>query len=76
MTPDIEAALGLICFQAAPFAHAFRAAGANIPRKAEAEQAYVIFRLLKEVLRLGDFGKAYDVILEEARAAQKVGGEA
>lgn len=76
MTPDIEAALGIICFQAAPYAHAFRAVGADIPRKAEAEQAYVIFRLLKDVLRLGDFKKAFEALLEEARAAQKAGGAA
>ncbi|BAK83941.1 hypothetical protein GLX_15290 [Komagataeibacter medellinensis NBRC 3288] len=69
MTPDIEAALGLICFQAAPYANAFRAAGAKIPHKAEAEQAYVIFKLLKGVLKLGDFEKASKALHDQAVAS-------
>ncbi|MGS0647990.1 hypothetical protein ACU81Q_10200 [Komagataeibacter melomenusus] len=71
MTPDIESALGTICFRAAPYAHAFRKAGAAIPAKAEAEQAFVIFKLLKGVLQHGSFEKAADILLEEAHAAIK-----
>lgn len=75
MTPDIERALGTICFRAAPYAHAFRKAGAAIPAKAEAEQAFVIFKLLKGVLQHGTFEKAADILLEEAHAAIKKAGK-
>ncbi|MCE2580738.1 hypothetical protein LDL36_20265 [Komagataeibacter sp. FNDCR1] len=71
MSPDIAAALGIICFQAAPFAAAFRSAGENIPSKAEAEQAFVIFRILRGVLAGGNFDQAWDALLEDAVAAQE-----
>ncbi|GBQ52173.1 hypothetical protein ACM0P6_03020 [Komagataeibacter sucrofermentans] len=75
MTPDIERALGTICFRAAPYAHAFRKAGAAIPTKAEAEQAFVIFKLLKGVLQHGTFEKAADILWAEAHAAIKKAGK-
>ncbi|MCW4589590.1 TMF family protein [Gluconacetobacter entanii] len=71
MSPDIAAALGIICFQAVPFAAAFRSVGENVPRKAEAEQAFVIFRLLKAVLAGGNFDQAWRALVEDALAAQE-----
>jgi hypothetical protein len=53
LTPELREVLGMICFQCAPIAHAFRAAGADIATKAEAEQAYVIHWLVGIVLRHG-----------------------
>lgn len=56
LTPDMERVLGMPLFVAAPYAHAFQAAGINIPPRPEAEQAAIIFWMLKKVLA----GKSYD----------------
>ncbi len=39
---EIADALGTMNFQSCPLAHVFRAAGHDIPRKAEQEQAFVL----------------------------------
>lgn len=54
MTPAIADALGTMCFEAGPIAGLFRQTGEDIPRKAEAEQAFVLFWLLKLALEHGD----------------------
>lgn len=50
---DLRAILGLICFQANPLAICLRAGGAEIPYRAEDEQAHVIHWLLKLWLKHG-----------------------
>lgn len=47
LTPDLAFILGMPNFQCAPIAHALRAGGAEIARRAEAEQAYVIHWMTK-----------------------------
>jgi hypothetical protein len=47
LTPDLQAILGIPNFQAGPIARVFREAGAPIPPKAEAEQAYLLHWLLR-----------------------------
>ncbi|NEV77918.1 hypothetical protein DYI24_12810 [Rhodopseudomonas sp. BR0C11] len=53
MTPELREVLGKICFQLAPIAQAFRAAGHEIEEKAEAEQAFVLHWLIKLALKHG-----------------------
>lgn len=54
VTPALAQVLGLMNFQTCPVAHLFRAAGHDIPRKVEAEQAFVLHRLIKLALQHGD----------------------
>jgi len=54
MTPALRHVLGMMCFQLAPFAHIFRAAGADIKTRAEDEQAFCLHWLIKHVLLHGD----------------------
>lgn len=65
MTPDIEAALSTICFQCIQVAQAARSVGDVIKPKAEAEQAYVIFNLLKRVLAGATIDEAWDGMCAE-----------
>lgn len=54
LTEELKEALGMICFQCAPIAHVYRDAGlADIPAKAEAEQAFVIDMLIRLVIGYG-----------------------
>lgn len=54
LTPELQEVLGMPNFRCAPMAHAFRVAGlADIPHKAEAEQAFVIDKLLRHVIAHG-----------------------
>lgn len=53
MSQELRDILGLMIFETEPLAQTFRAAGAQIPRKAEAEQAYVMHWLIKLVLTHG-----------------------
>ncbi len=53
MTPEIGEVLGLMNFRTGPLAHLFRAAGADIPTKCEAEQAFVLFRFMHLALQHG-----------------------
>lgn len=43
---DLLAILGMPNFQCGPIAHAMQADGAAIPKRAEPEQAHVLFKLL------------------------------
>lgn len=53
MTPELERILGMPNFVCGPFARAFREGGADIPTKAEAEQAFVIHKLIGFYLEHG-----------------------
>jgi hypothetical protein len=46
LTPALREVLGMMCFELAPLAHGFRAAGYDIPEKVEAEQAFMLHWLI------------------------------
>jgi hypothetical protein len=50
LTPELERVLGLMNFRTGPIAHILQAAGRDIPKKAEAEQAHVLHWLIKLAL--------------------------
>lgn len=50
ITPELEHVLGLMNFQTGPVAHILQAAGHDIPKKCEAEQAHVLHWLIKLAL--------------------------
>lgn len=54
MTPTLEHVLGFMNFRTGPIAHVFQAAGFPIPTKCEAEQAFVLDRMIRAVLEHGD----------------------
>lgn len=54
MTPAIREVLGSMIYMTGPIAHGFRAQGCAIPRKAEEEQAFVLFWLLKHAIKHGE----------------------
>ena len=54
MTPAIAEVLGMPNFVCGPFAHGFRMAGADIKRRSEDEQAFVLWRLLHLAILHGD----------------------
>ncbi len=62
LTPELREVLGMMVFQLSPIARAMRAAGADIARKAEDEQAVVLHWLIGLVLEHGPAwrGKAAD----------------
>jgi hypothetical protein len=80
LTEDLKEVLGMPNFQCAPIAHVFRNAGlADIPRKAEAEQAFIIDKLIRFVLAHGtDWRKHAVAELTQARDAlvKQTAGEA
>lgn len=54
LTPDLLEVLGMPNFMCGPIAHAYRDAGlATIPPKAEAEQAFVIDKLVRLIIQHG-----------------------
>jgi hypothetical protein len=53
LTQPLCEVLGMPNFQAGPIAHLFRAAGAEIPCKAEIEQAFVLHRFVPYALKAG-----------------------
>jgi hypothetical protein len=54
LTEDLHEVLGMPNFRCAPIAHAYRDVGeATIPHKAEAEQAFVIDKLVRFVIQHG-----------------------
>ena len=70
MTPELRDILGRPNFVCAPIAHIFQAAGADIPRKAEAEQAFVLHWMVKLYLAHGDdWQEQGERELKEARTA-------
>ena len=54
MTPAIAEVLGMPNFRTGPLAHLFRAAGADIETKCEAEQAFMLWRFLHLAILHGD----------------------
>lgn len=54
MTPAIREVLGMMIFTTGPIANGFRMAGCEIQKKAEEEQAFVLFWLLKHAIAHGD----------------------
>lgn len=71
MTPALREVLGMMVFEMSPIAHAFRAAGHDIKRRAEDEQAFVLHWLIGLVLEHGDGwrAKACDEMERMAAAA-------
>lgn len=72
-SPAIQEVLGLMCFETGGLAHAYRDAGENIPRKVEAEQAFVLHRMLLHALKAGpdwrqSFAEEIKPVLEKADA--------
>lgn len=75
MTETIWEILGTPNFRAAQIVHIFRAGGAEIPRKAEAEQAYYIHWALKHAIVHGDkwrdeAEKDISAAIEKVRSAE------
>jgi hypothetical protein len=58
LTPALREVLGMMVFQLSPLAPALRAAGHDIKRKAEDEQAHVLHWLIGIVLEHGDDWRA------------------
>lgn len=54
LTGPLREVLGLMVFETGPVAHIFRAGGAAIDQKVEAEQAYVLHWLIGLVLKHGE----------------------
>lgn len=74
LTPELRNILGMPNFVCAPYAHAFRKAGAEILAKAEAEQAFVLHWLLRKYQERGpDWRKAAGeelaAVIEKLKAA-------
>jgi hypothetical protein len=53
LTPELREVLGLMCFTTGPIARGFRAAGEEIERNVEAEQAFVLHWLIGLALQHG-----------------------
>ena len=85
LTDDLRKVLGLMNFQTVPMAHAFRDAGrAEIRKKCEEEQAFVLDWLIRLALEHGpEWNKiaveTLDAVIVEAKAAraaqQSAGGQ-
>lgn len=66
--PEVYEILMYLCFQCGPMAHVFRAAGEEIPTKAEHEQAFVLRWMLKVAAKHGpEWRKACALELRAAR---------
>lgn len=76
MSEAAKDALSLMLWQTGSLAEAYRKAGFSIPRKAEEEQAFVLYRALRHALKHGvDWRKhAQDELNEMRRAALKDNG--
>lgn len=79
MTPALENVLGFMNFRTGPIAHVFQKAGFAIPTKCEAEQAFVLDRMIRAVLTHGegwadvfnaDIRAQFDIIEAKKSAAQ------
>lgn len=70
LTPDLAEIMGMPNFRCAPIAHVYRDAGlANVARKAEAEQAFVIDKLVRFAIAHGaDWRKHAQEELNQVRA--------
>lgn len=72
LNDDLRAILGMMCFQFIGIAAAWRTAGADIPKKAEAEQAYCLHWLLTVYSKHGISWR--DAADAELKAALTTGG--
>ncbi|MCW2276342.1 hypothetical protein GJ654_18625 [Rhodoblastus acidophilus] len=59
LTPPLDDVLRLMNFQTGPIAHLYRRAGHDIPRKCEAEQAFVLHRFIGLAIKHGDEWRKY-----------------
>lgn len=73
MTPEIADVLGRPNFWCSPLAHAFQAAGYQIKRRAEDEQAFILFWLLGLVLEHGKDWRPHAG--EQLQAIRSAGGQ-
>lgn len=76
LTPALAEVLGIPNFQCASIADSFRAAGHEIPRRSESEQAFVIHRFAALALIHGnrwriEAGKDIQAAIEKARATKE-----
>ncbi len=72
MTPQLEDVLELMNFRTVPIAHALRTGGADIPRKTEAEQAFVLHWMIKLAIdHPEDWHKRVGARLQEIADAAK-----
>lgn len=68
--------LGLMLYTTTPIAHALRAAGTDIPKRCEEEQAHVLHWLIQLALQHGaDWRARAGKSLDELRAASQADGE-
>ncbi|MET0179164.1 MAG: hypothetical protein ABW194_01620 [Novosphingobium sp.] len=83
LTPELRKILGLICFQCAPFAHVYQAAGefsgseGPLQKRAEDEQAFILHKLVSLWVAHGEgWMDAFDdeLVRVKAKAAQATGG--
>lgn len=76
ISPELREVLGMMSFRSGPIAHAFRDAGrANIPRRVEDEQAFVLHWLITLVLEHGQgwcgvAAATLNAVADEAKAAR------
>lgn len=76
LTPSLREVLGLMLWQTTPIAHALRAAGHQIERKCEVEQAHALHWLLGFALEHGgDWQKAAAVELRKLTDSIRHNGE-
>jgi hypothetical protein len=73
LTAELEHALGFMNFRIGPMAQVYRAAGHNIATKCEAEQAFVLDRMVRTVITHGD--KWLEAFAADIRAAQEAAKE-
>jgi hypothetical protein len=72
ITPELKEILGMMVFELSPIAHGFRAAGENIPTRAEDEQAFVLHWLIGLALEHGaSWRKIAGTKLQEVLAVAK-----
>lgn len=69
LTPDLRDILGMMCFEFISLAQCARAAGHDVPKRAEDEQAFWLHRLLGHWFTHGeDWRTAAAVDLQKMRA--------
>ena len=79
LTPELRDVLGMMCFECGPIAHAFRATGVEIKRRAEDEQAFIMHWLLTFVAAHGSAwrrhaGEALTAVIARAKEAEAAHG--
>jgi hypothetical protein len=72
LTPAVREVLGLMNFRTGPLAHVYQAAGHEIPKRCEDEQAFVLHRFLLLAIKHGaDWHKASVADVDAALAVAK-----